>query len=137
MTEATPKTQGIFINGKAKIIKMLQYLSKDEREKILTHIRIKNPGLALELWQESYSFIDFLKADKNVIARVSKRIDASILGVALRNVPEDYQRKVLLSVGRDVSEKAFQAMHINLSNEKDSVSRAQNKVLQVFSITMQ
>ena len=48
----------IYINGKSEAISMLKLLTRQERNRILSQIKIKNPSLADELNNNCVSFID-------------------------------------------------------------------------------
>lgn len=49
-------TGNVFINGRAQILEMFQYLTQEERERLLKQIRPRNPQLADEIMETSISF---------------------------------------------------------------------------------
>ncbi|MCP4913940.1 MAG: hypothetical protein GY909_12580 [Oligoflexia bacterium] len=125
--------QGIFINGKAQIVEMLQYMTAPEREKLLKNIRARNAQLADELMQKSVSFNDFLSLDDRDLQLVLNYIQAPILGVALKALKRDDQRRILVVCDRPYAEEAFKVMNTPLSNEARDVKRACEKVSSVIS----
>ena len=48
----------VFINGKSQAISMLKLLTREERNRILSQIKIKNPSLAVELNNNCVCFND-------------------------------------------------------------------------------
>ncbi|MDC1174168.1 FliG C-terminal domain-containing protein [Bacteriovoracaceae bacterium] len=127
------KSQGIFINGKAQIVEMLQYMTAPEREKLLKNIKARNSQLADELMQESVSFSDFLRLDDRDIQLVLNYIKAPILGVALKALKREDQRQILVICDRAYAEEAYKVMSTPLSNEARDVKRACDKVSSVIS----
>ncbi len=123
---------GVFINGKAQIIEMLKFMSPDERERLLENIRIKNPTLASELMSQSLTFDHIGKLNEHELNIMFQYVSAPILGVALKNVTQAIQRKVLSIAPRNYAEEAYRIMITPISNEKRDISRAQNKILSIL-----
>ncbi|MBT6325851.1 MAG: hypothetical protein HOJ35_07765, partial [Bdellovibrionales bacterium] len=59
------KQEGIFLNGKGQVIKMLQSMEINERKNLINLIKKKNPQLANELSQNSVNFNDFSRLETN------------------------------------------------------------------------
>lgn len=123
---------GVFINGKAQIIEMLKHMSDGERQKLLNNIRIRNPQLASELMTQSLSFDHLSKLNQHEITTLIQYIAAPVLGVALKDVDRDIQKKILSAVPRQYAEEAYRMMITPLANEKRDIGRAQNKILSVL-----
>lgn len=132
MEEEKNKEQGIFINGKGQIIKMLQYLSSEEKEKLLANIRVRNPALANELNQESISFNDFQRANDQIISRILSRINSTIMGVALKGSDEKFQRRVLSLATRSYAEEAYAVLLRPLNNEDIAIQKTRAKITEAL-----
>jgi flagellar motor switch protein FliG len=130
--EEKNKEQGIFINGKGQVIKMLQYLSQEEKQKLLANIRLRNPSLANELNQESISFNDFVRASDQLIIRVLSRINSTIMGVALKASDEAFQRKVLSLATRSYAEEAYDVLLRPLNNEEIAIRKTRTKIVEAL-----
>ncbi|MBT3585123.1 MAG: hypothetical protein HN509_09455 [Halobacteriovoraceae bacterium] len=123
---------GVFINGKAQIVEMLQYMNPEEKEVLLKNIRVRNSQLADELGQKSVQFEDLFRLSDHEINTVLQYVNASIVGIALKRTSQKYQRRLLSIAPREYAEKAYQTMMARLNNEKRDVGRAQAKVLSVL-----
>ena len=122
---------GIFLNGRAQVIEMLQMLSPKERERILNHVRIKNPTLASELVEESVCFEDISRLGQRELAHLFQYLTPVIIGMALKGVDAAFQRKILTQAPRQYAEEAFDIMMTPLENERTNIRRAQQKVIEI------
>jgi len=123
----------VFINGRAQILEMFQYLNPDERERLLKQIRIKNPQLAAEIVETSIQFNSLLELSDDDVTRVLSHIKAPILGVALKSLKVNEQRQILSLCSREYGEAAYKVMSTRLSNETRDVERACAKVKSVIA----
>ncbi len=123
----------VFINGRAQILEMFQYLNPDERERLLKQIRIKNPQLAAEIVETSIQFKSILDLTDHEITRVLGYIKAPILGVALKSLKVAEQRRVLSLCSREFAEEAFKVMSTRLANEGRDVERACAKIKAIMA----
>lgn len=129
----TPSSGGIFINGKAQVAEMLQYMTSEEKRRILNIIRVRNPALAQEIEEISFTFADIFSLSNDHLQILFKSAQAAILGIALRDLSSEIQRKVLAVAPRAYAEECFKWMTGPLSNEKRDVKRAQEKILAIVS----
>lgn len=134
MTTASEKN--IFINGKKQVIEMLQFMSETEKQKLLANIKYKNPKMAKELSEKSFSFSSFFNLEKELMRRVLKATNPTIVGLALYLVDTKKQKQALQIMDRSDAEKAFHIMSQNLSTKKTECLKAQNKIVDLaISIT--
>lgn len=124
---------GVFINGKAQVIEMLQHMTYDEREKLISNIRARNSQLADELLAQSLNLDIMERLSDHEIRMIFQYINAPIMGVALKALPQKTQRRVLTIAERDYAEGAYKLMITPLQNEKRDVGRAKAKVLGVIA----
>lgn len=127
------KQEGIFLNGKGQVIKMLQSMEINERKNLINLIKKKNPQLANELSQNSVNFNDFSRLETNEIINITKYIHPTILGMALKNLPVESQRKILTIIDKKYAEEAFITMNTFFKNQDQNIKRAQNKILETLS----
>ncbi len=120
---------GIFLNGKAQIVEMLQIMDAGSKEKLLKNIRMRNPALANELAEQSLTFDDLDNLGDEDIINLFSYIKAPSIGVALKNVKVDFQRRVLGLAPRIYAEEAFSIMNKDLRDEKSMIKKAQQKVI--------
>jgi flagellar motor switch protein FliG len=120
---------GIFLNGKAQIVEMLQIMAPGSKEKLLRNIRMRNPALANELTEQSLTFDDLDNLDDADIINLFSYVKAPIIGVALKNVKVEFQRRVLGLAPRTYAEEAFSIMNKDLREEKSMIKKAQQKVI--------
>jgi len=123
--------KGVFLNGKEQVIEMMKYLDNDEKKRLLNHIRTKNPSMASELSERAVSFKNLFTLSNNEIKLIAAHFNPTVLGVAIRGCPINFQRKVLSSIERTQAESAYQAMTAHLSNELESNKKAQARVLEI------
>ncbi len=126
----TPE-QGIYINGKQQIIEMLQYMNESDRKKLLHNIRLRNATMARELSEQSLSFKDLVKLPESFLNLILSKCNPAIIGLALYNVPVEFQRKALSAISRELAEQAFNVMSQDLSFKKQECKRAQEKIVQI------
>ncbi|MAF77357.1 MAG: hypothetical protein CME63_00245 [Halobacteriovoraceae bacterium] len=123
----------VFINGRAQILEMFQYLNPEEKERLLKQIRIKNPQLAAEIAETSIQFKNITTLNDDEITRIISYIKAPILGVALKALKVNEQRRVLSLCSREFAEEAFKVMSTRLANENRDVERACAKIKSVMA----
>ena len=124
---------GTFINGKNQVIEMLSHLTFQEREKLIRKIKEQSPQLAKELLEKSISFNLLPNLNDLNIKKVVSHIDASILGVALKALPLQAQRKILSLCHRSYAEKAYQIMNTSINNEQKNINRACERVKDIIT----
>lgn len=127
------ETGGVFINGKAQIIEMLQMMPREERSKLLKNLKIRNPQLAEELSEQCFSFNDLDSLSDHELQAIFNYISAPILGMAIKNIERNFQRRLLSLADRGYAEEAFKVMKTPYSNEKRDIKRAQNKIIETLS----
>jgi flagellar motor switch protein FliG len=127
--------KGIFINGKKQIIEMLQFMPNAEREKLLQNLKMRNPSMAKELSEKSFSFEDIFRLDRDFLAKVLNQINPTIIGLALYNTTPSNQRTALQLIQRSNAERAFHVMNQDLSGKKVECSKAQSKIVS-YAITL-
>lgn len=130
--EDNKNPNNIFINGKAQIIEMLQFMPKEERNKLLHNVKLRNPQLAEELIEQSFTFSDLDNLSDEELSNVFNYVTAPIFGMALKNVERDFQRRLLSLAGRDYAEESFRVLKTSYATEKRDIPRAQNKIVEVL-----
>ncbi len=123
---------GVYINGKQRILKMFQLLSLPEREILIRNIRPKNPALAHELMEESFSFDKLFEVSEISVKKVFNSIDPKVSGMAIKGTPQSFQKKVLRALDREDAELAYQVLNTPFRAEKENVERARKKVLSAY-----
>lgn len=123
---------GIFINGKAQIIEMLQHMPREERARLLKNLKLRNPQLAEELTEQCFTFSDLDNLSDPELAMIFQYVTAPVLGMALKNIERTFQRRLLSLASRDYAEEAFRVMKTSYSTEKRDIKRAQNKIIEVL-----
>lgn len=124
---------GSFINGKAQAIEIMQSLTPAERNRIIKHIKIKDPGLANDLVQQSVSFNSIKNLETHDIARISNFVDARIFGIALKGVSLDVQRDILSKLDREYAEVSYGYLISPQASDDRNIKRAQDKVIGVLT----
>ena len=123
-------SNNVFINGKQQIIEMLRYMPMNERNKLISNIRLRNATMARELSEQSLSYSDLDNLDEDKLALVLRTINPAVIGLALYLSPRKFQRKCLGVLERTLAEKAYQIMTYDLSSKRTECERAQQKILQ-------
>lgn len=131
--EANNSNQGVFINGKAQIIEMLQHMPREERTKLLKNLKVRNPQLAEELSESCFTFNDLDSLNDYELQMIFNYISAPIFGMALKNVERAFQRRLLSLADRAYAEEAFKVLKTPYSNEKRDIKRAQNKIIETLA----
>ncbi len=122
--------EGIFINGKAQIVEMLQYMKPDERQKLLGNIRTRNSVMAQELIRESMTFDVVENLGDQDWQTIFSYIDARILGLALKLSNKKFQRRLLRLASREYAELAYNTMTTPIEQGADQSKRAQKRVME-------
>ncbi|PIK14544.1 FliG C-terminal domain-containing protein [Halobacteriovorax sp. JY17] len=124
---------GVFINGKAQIIEMLQIMPEEEKATLFRNIQKRNPQLAAELLEKSISFNDIYKLNEFDLQTLCRNVHSGVFGVAIRACTLEFQKKALSTLPREYAEKSYHAMKARLNNENDSISKAREKIVQVIA----
>jgi len=132
MNTKTTSEANIFINGKAQIIEMLQHMPREERIKLIKNLKIRNPQLADELSEQCFTFSDLNALSDFELQTIFNYISAPILGMALKNVEREFQRRLLSLADRPYAEEAFRVLKTSYATEKKDIKRAQNKIIETL-----
>lgn len=124
--------QGLFINGKAQVIEMLKFMQPEEREVLLRNIKARNPQLAMELTENCLTFSDLNRLGDDELHLIFNYVKPAIWGLALKDTPRDFQRRVLALAERDYAEQAYQVLTTTLKNEERDTKRAQQKIVSIL-----
>ncbi len=130
--EANNNTNSVFINGKAQIIEMFQYMNREERARLIKTIKVKNPQLAEELVEQCFTFSDLDNLSDDELQTIFQYVTAPVLGMALKNVERAFQRRLLSLASREYAEDAFRVLKTAYSTEKRDIKRAQNKIIEIL-----
>ena len=133
LNQKETSSQDLFINGKSQIIEMLKCMSSFEKEKLLKNVRIKNPQLAVELGQDSFTFDDLDKLNDQNLSLVFSRVQPIVLGLALKETPKEFQKRMLILAPRSYAEEVYQTLTIRVKNEKRDIPRAQKKIVSILA----
>ena len=125
------KKEGIFINGKAQAIEILKMLNKDEKTRLLKQIRLRNPNIADELSEKSYSLKNLFDLSDHELRLIGQYTDQNVLGVVLKACPINFQRRILSLIDRSKAEVAYRILTTQLSNERASIEKAQARIMSV------
>ena len=124
----------IFINGKSQAISMLKMLTREERNRILGQIKIKNPSLASELNNNCVNFNDIEHLTDHAIQSLLSKVQPQVIGLAIKKSSVEFQKRVLKIAERNYAEEAYQVLRTPLNNEqKKLIDRAQNRILSLLS----
>ena len=124
---AEPKNGDIFINGKAQIIEMLRCMRPDERERIIRQVALQSSSLAKELSQESIGFEQIGNFSDSQMKHFFNYVQAPILGMAIRGLSLELQKRMLSLAERSYAEEAYEFMIMNLKDERDKIRQAREK----------
>ena len=130
--EFTKSDGSIFLNGKAQIIEMLEFMSGEEKARLLANIKHRNPALALELQEKSLTFNDLDKLNDQEIRIFFSSIKPQILGVALKEVDVNFQRRVLSLAPREYAETAYEILVKPIRDSRAIAKKAQNKIVSIL-----
>lgn len=119
----------IYINGKSQVVEMLRAMSPEEKVRLIKNLKLRNPALASELEEKSFSFKDLFRLPDSHLKYLITMNQAAIMGIAIRNVPIQSQKKLLSLADRAYAEEAFEWMTRELKDEKRDITRAQEKIL--------
>ncbi|MBL6990076.1 MAG: hypothetical protein ISR65_09875 [Bacteriovoracaceae bacterium] len=133
MDKAPTSGTGVFLNGKAQVIEMLKFMNNAERKKLLRNIRLRNPQLAEELTAKSLTFSSISALSNHELKLVFQHINPQILGIALKNIEQALQRKILSLAPRDYAESAYSILISPIKNEFKDIQRAQSKIMGVLA----
>ncbi len=122
----------IFINGKSQIIEMFKILRPEEKQTLLKNINKKNPQLVKELMENDISFNSLFELEDHYILKVLEKISPSIMGLALKNIDKELQRKVLMLSPRSYAQEAFEVMSARLNNERENIAKARSRITQIL-----
>ena len=128
--------QGLFINGKAQVIEMLKYMQPEERETLLRNIKARNPQLAMELTENCLTFNDLNRLGDEELTLIFSYVKPAVWGLALKNTPRDFQRRILTLAPREYAEAAYQILTTSLKNEERDTQRAQQKIVSILGNLM-
>ena len=124
--------EGVFLNGKQKILDMYHILSPQEKATLIKNLRPRNPALANELIENALTFDDLNRLSDQQISTIFNYVTAPILGVALKGCREGFQRRVLGLAPRNYAEESYNALMARVSNEKTATSRARQKIVDLL-----
>jgi flagellar motor switch protein FliG len=130
--EPNNNSNGVFINGKAQIIEMLQHMPRNERATLIKNLKARNPQLAEELSEQCFSFSDLDNLSDYELQNIFQSVSAPVLGMALKNVEKSFQRRLLSLAERSYAEETFRVLNNNYANEKRDTKRAQNKIIEIL-----
>lgn len=125
-------SNGVFINGKAQIIEMLQHMPRHERATLIKNLKARNPQLAEELSEQCFTFSDLDNLSDNELHTIFQSVTAPVLGMALKNVEKNFQRRLLSLADRAYAEETFRVLNNKYANEKRDTKRAQNKIIEIL-----
>lgn len=119
---------GVFINGKQQAVDLLKALTPDEKSRILGNINTVNPALADELQSLCLDFNLLENLNSSQVRGLLSAFSPTIIGLSLKGLNSNFQRKILSSLGRGQAEKAFEVLNTPIQNEARDGQRARDKI---------
>ena len=96
---------GIFLNGRAQIIEMLRIMDPVDRDTLLKNVRKRNPAMANELLEQSITIDHLTLLADPEIQLLFGHFPATILGVAMKGLSQELQRRLLSLAPRQYAER--------------------------------
>ncbi|MFZ4713111.1 MAG: FliG C-terminal domain-containing protein [Bacteriovoracaceae bacterium] len=125
------KENKIFLNGKAQIVELLKAMEGTEKEKLLRLISARNPSMARELQEKSFSFNNLMNLTDMQIKSTLSQVNSQIMGIALKGCHGKLQKRILTIAPRAYAEEAYETLLGPVRNEARDIERAQERVLAV------
>lgn len=126
----TNEKNGVYLNGKNQIIELFKHLEQGHKSKILQHLRSRNPALAKELSETTFSYQNIWELDDESLSQILTHSKPVILGLALSLSHPKQQRRALALLSREKALKAYEIMTKDLSHHRRECIKAQEKVLE-------
>ncbi|MDH4467838.1 MAG: FliG C-terminal domain-containing protein [Bacteriovoracaceae bacterium] len=123
--------EDIIINGRAQVIELLKLLPDENKLKILTIVKQKNPKLAKELLMYTVTFDTFMGLNDSSLEIVLPYISNKILALSLKSIKNDFQRKILKCLTRTRALEVFTTIKNDTSTFQDTL-KAREKVAQIL-----
>ena len=123
--------EDIIINGRAQVIELLKLLPDENKLKILTIVKQKNPKLAKELLMYTVTFDTFMTLGDASLEIVLPYISNKILALSLKSTKNDFQRKILKCLTRTRALEVFTTIKNDTSSFQDTL-KAREKVAQIL-----
>ena len=130
--EFTKSEESVFLNGKAQIVEMLEFMTADEKATLINNIKQRNPSLASELQEKSLSFNDLDKLSDHEINLIFGHVKAEVLGIALKDVNSNFQRRILSLAPRKYAESAYTILVKPIRESRGMTKKAQNKIVGIL-----
>ncbi|MBT7608590.1 MAG: hypothetical protein HN576_02465 [Bacteriovoracaceae bacterium] len=130
--EFTKNEGSVFLNGKAQIVEMLEFMTAEEKNVLLTNIKQRNPSLALELQEKSLSFCDLDKLSDHEICVMFTQAKPEILGLALKDIDSSFQRRILSLAPREYAEIAYTILVKPIKDSRALIKKAQNRIVGIL-----
>jgi flagellar motor switch protein FliG len=130
--EFTKSEGSVFLNGKAQIIEMLEFMTASEKNILLNNIKQRNPSLAVELQEKSLSFNDLNKLSDHEISVMFTQVRPEVLGLAIKDVDTNFQRRVLSLAPRNYAETAYTILVKPIKGSRALSKKAQNKIVGIL-----
>jgi flagellar motor switch protein FliG len=125
------ENKGVYINGKAQIIELLKVMEGTEKEKLLRLISARNPAMARELQEKSFSFNNLMNLTDLQIKSTLNQLNAQIVGIAMKGCHPKLQKRILSLAPRAYAEEAYETLLGPVRNEARDIERAQERILNV------
>ncbi|MBL7665589.1 MAG: hypothetical protein JNM93_10690 [Bacteriovoracaceae bacterium] len=120
----------IRVNGKQQMIDLLKFMEGEEKTNLIRNIVKRNPTLARELMEASFNFKSLNNMSDDKIVLVLGYVNNAVIGLALKNSPASFQRRVLSLLERSRAEEAFGILQ-RTGHAISSVLKAQEKIVSV------
>jgi flagellar motor switch protein FliG len=99
MPEPKPKS------GFESVLDMFRVMDPAHREQLLTAVSARDAKLAQAISDNIFRFEDLLTLEPAGIQQLLREVPKSVLALALRGMPEDFQHKLLQNVSRSAAEE--------------------------------
>ncbi len=111
---------------------LLNLLSKETTNKILSSIEGEDPYLAEKLKEKMFTFEDIRKLDNRAIVEVLKSVDKNLLIIALKGAPDDIKEKFLSNMSKRAAEIIKEDMEALGPVKVSEVEKAQKEIVAII-----
>jgi flagellar motor switch protein FliG len=122
---------GIYINGRQQVVELLRHMDQGDKTTLLRNLKGRNPTLAKELSEQSFSYDNLWSLDDQNLGRILGMTKPVILGLALSLTNIKNQKRALSLIPREQALKAYEVMTKDLSDNRRECLRAQDKIMEL------
>ncbi|MEO5971706.1 MAG: FliG C-terminal domain-containing protein [Bdellovibrionia bacterium] len=120
-------------DGLKSVAEMLNYMPKEDRDRLLANLAERNPEIAQNIKQKMFGFEDLVQLDGAGIQALLNKVPVELFRIALRTASQELKEKILANMSARAADLLREDLASQGPQRQSVVNSAQAQIAEIAS----